>query len=100
MTAREGTTETRSLYPEIKPYDYGMLEVGDGNHIYWETCDNPDGKSVVVLLDGPSSGCTPRWRKLFNPKAYRIVLFDQRNSCKSRPHASLPDTDLTNNNTT
>jgi hypothetical protein len=26
------------LYPPIEPYDHGMLDVGDGNFIYWEAC--------------------------------------------------------------
>jgi len=38
-------------------------------------------------------------RRLFDPTAYRIVLFDQRNCGRSAPHASAPDTDLTSNNT-
>jgi hypothetical protein len=24
------------LYPEIEPYDHGVLDVGDGNCVYWE----------------------------------------------------------------
>jgi proline iminopeptidase len=36
---------------------------------------------------------------LFDPEAYRIVLFDQRNCGRSTPHASAPDADLTSNNT-
>ncbi|SBS79598.1 hypothetical protein MHPYR_820004 [uncultured Mycobacterium sp.] len=28
------------LYPPIEPYDSGMLDVGDGNQIYWESCGN------------------------------------------------------------
>ncbi len=87
------------LYPEIEPYDHGMLNVGDGNLIYWETCGNPQGKPAVAIHGGPGSGCSPWWRRLFNPSAYRIVLFDQRNCGRSRPHASAPETDLSNNKT-
>ncbi len=49
------------LYPPIEPYEHGMLEVGDGNSIYWELCGNPGGKPAVVLHGGPGSGCTPGW---------------------------------------
>ena len=87
------------LYPAIEPYDCGMLEVGDGNRVYWEACGNPHGKPAVVLHGGPGSGCTPWHRRLFDPSAYRIVLFDQRNCGRSTPHASAPDTDLASNNT-
>ncbi len=88
----------RSLYPEIAPYEHGMLEVGDGNRLYWETCGNPRGKPGVVLHGGPGSGCTTWHRRLFNPNAYRLVLFDQRGCGRSTPHASAPETDLASNN--
>jgi len=87
------------LYPEIAPYESGMLEVGDGNLVYWETCGNRRGKPAVVLHGGPGSGCTEWHRRLFDPTSYRLVLFDQRNCGRSAPHASSPDTDLASNNT-
>ncbi len=87
------------LYPKIKPYEHGMLEVSDGSLVYWETCGNPHGKPAVVLHGGPGSGCTEWHRRLFDPTAYRVVLFDQRGCGRSTPHASEPDTDLTSNNT-
>ena len=90
---------TTVLYPEIEPYDYGMLEVGDGNTIYWETCGNPSGKPVVVLHGGPGSGCTPSMRRFFDPATYCIVLFDQRGCGRSTPHASDLTTDLSVNTT-
>lgn len=83
--------------PEIEPYDLGMLDVGDGNAIYWETRGTPQGKTAVVLHGGPGSGCSPWFRRLFDPDAYRIVLFDQRNYGRSIPHASDPQTDLASN---
>ena len=87
------------LYPSIEPYENGQLDVGDGNHVYWETCGNPRGKAAVVLHGGPGSGCTPWHRRLFDPGSWRVVLFDQRNCGRSTPHASAPDTDLAHNNT-
>ena len=87
------------LYPEIAPYEHGMLEVGDGHRIYWETCGNPAGKPALVLHGGPGSGCTPGWRRYFDPARYRIVLFDQRGCGRSTPHASQPGIDLSTNTT-
>lgn len=87
------------LYPEIEPFEQGMLDVGDGNLLYWEVCGNRNGKPVVVLHGGPGSGCTTGMRRFFDPAAYRIVLFDQRNCGHSRPHASNPQTDLSANTT-
>lgn len=71
------------FYPETDPHDHGMLDVGDGNAVYWEECGNPDGKPAVVLHGGPGSGCMPAFRRLFHPTAYRLVLFDQRNCGRS-----------------
>jgi proline iminopeptidase len=85
------------LYPEIEPFDHGMLDVGEGNTIYWETCGNPSGKPAVIPHGGLGSGCTPHWRRFFDPTAYRILLFDQRGCGRSRPHASELTTDLSVN---
>src|SRR5713226_9440325 len=87
------------LYPEIEPYDHGMLDVGDGHRVYWEICGNPKGKPALVLHGGPGAGCTANSRRYFDPAAYRIVLFDQRGCGRSRPHASEPQADLSANTT-
>jgi proline iminopeptidase len=81
-------------YPQIEPDHHGLLGVGDGNLVYWETCGNPDGKAALVLHGGPGSGCTPGLRRYFDPAVYRIVLFDQRGCGRSRPHASDPAVSL------
>ncbi|MGP3979801.1 prolyl aminopeptidase [Streptomyces sp. KR80] len=87
------------LHPPIAPYDTGKLNVGDGNHVYWETCGNPDGKPALVVHGGPGSGCTARVRRYFDPERYRVVLFDQRGCGRSTPHAADPATDLQHNTT-
>jgi proline iminopeptidase len=87
------------LYPEIEPDDDGMLDVGDGNLVYWETCGNPRGKPAVVVHGGPGSGASPGFRRFFDPDAYRVVLFDQRNCGRSTPHAADSATDLAGNKT-
>jgi len=89
-----------ALYPQIEPYETGLLDVGDGNLVYWETCGNPRAKPALVLHGGPGSGCTEWHRRLFDPNAYRIVLFDQRNCGRSTLHAGEPDIDLKSNTTT
>jgi proline iminopeptidase len=87
------------MYPAIEPYDAGMLSVGDGHLVYWETCGNHGGKPAVVVHGGPGSGCTPWHRRLFDPVRYRVVLFDQRGCGRSRPHAGEAEVDLTTNTT-
>jgi len=86
-------------YPRVEPHAEGMLDVGDGHRLRWETCGDPDGTPAVVLHGGPGSGCRPWMRGLFDPDAYRAVLFDQRNAGGSTPHASDPDVDLSTNTT-
>jgi proline iminopeptidase len=87
------------LYPPVEPYEHGMLDVGDGNRVYWETCGNPAGKPALVLHGGPGSGAGAFWRRLFDPAAYRIVLFDQRGCGRSTPDAADPRTPLSANTT-
>ncbi|MGI5492851.1 prolyl aminopeptidase [Microtetraspora malaysiensis] len=89
----------RTLYPPIEPYDSGLLNVDHGNQIYWEVCGNPEGKPVVMVHGGPGGGCTADHRRQFDPEAYRIVLFDQRNCGRSLPHASDPAVSLEDNTT-
>ncbi|HZH08920.1 MAG TPA: prolyl aminopeptidase [Microvirga sp.] len=79
----------RTFYPDIEPYDHGMLDVGDGHRVYWELCGNPKGKPVVFLHGGPGGGCSPTQRRLFDPTKYKILLFDQRGCGRSTPYASL-----------
>jgi proline iminopeptidase len=64
----------------------------DGRHsLYFEECGNPDGKPAVFLHGGPGAGCNANMRRFHDPAAYRIILFDQRGSGRSAPHADLTD---------
>ena len=81
----------RTLFPEIEPFDTGTLAV-DGRHtLYYEQCGNPKGKPVVLLHGGPGAGCSAKMRRFHDPANYRIILFDQRGSGRSTPHADLVD---------
>jgi proline iminopeptidase len=79
------------LYPALRPYRTGRLRVSALHDLYFEESGNPQGKPVVFLHGGPGGGTNPAMRRFFNPKVYRIVLFDQRGCGKSTPHASLED---------
>ncbi|MEU6586717.1 prolyl aminopeptidase [Nocardia sp. NPDC046763] len=76
----------RTLYPPIEPYEQGMLDVGDGQRLYYEVSGNPDGKPAVFLHGGPGGGTSPYHRQFFDPEAYRIILVDQRGCGRSTPH--------------
>jgi proline iminopeptidase len=81
------------------PHDHGLLDVGDGQHVHWECCGNPDGTPVLMVHGGPGSGCTPAMRHVVDPTRHRLILFDQRGCGRSRPHVADPTTDLTTNTT-
>jgi len=82
-------SSNRVLYPPIEPYHSDFLKVSDVHNIYYEQSGNPEGKPVIFLHGGPGGGTAPFYRQYFDPKAYRIVLFDQRGSGKSTPFACL-----------
>lgn len=79
----------KELYPPIQPYKTGMLPVSDLHTIYFEEVGNPEGKPVVFLHGGPGGGIIPIYRQYFDPKKWRVVLFDQRGCGRSTPHAEL-----------
>lgn len=79
----------RKLYPPIQPYQQAWLPVGDRHQLYYEQSGNPNGKPVVFVHGGPGGGCSPIHRQFFDPSVYRIILFDQRGSGQSKPHACL-----------
>jgi proline iminopeptidase len=80
---------TRAQYPPIEPYDSGHLAVGDGHEVYYEQSGNPAGKPALFVHGGPGGGGDVNARRFFDPAGYRIIVFDQRGSGRSRPHASL-----------
>ncbi len=81
----------RSLYPRIRPFDTGRLRVSPVHELYYEQSGNPRGKPVVFLHGGPGGGTSPEQRRFFDPKRYRIILFDQRGCGRSTPHADLTE---------
>ena len=77
------------FYPVLEPYATHRLPVGHGHELYVEECGNPEGLPAVFVHGGPGGGCNADSRRFFDPRRYRIVLFDQRGCGRSRPHASL-----------
>ncbi|KAH7926356.1 peptidase S33, proline iminopeptidase 1 [Leucogyrophana mollusca] len=79
------------MYPAIEPYEVGRLEVSTVHSLYYEVSGNKDGSPVVFLHGGPGGGVDAKDRGFFDPKKYKIVLFDQRGAGKSTPSACLED---------
>jgi len=77
------------LYPPIDPNRQGWLGVSDGHRLYWEESGNPEGVPVLFLHGGPGAGCSSLHRRFFDPRHYRIVLFDQRGCGRSQPHGDV-----------
>jgi hypothetical protein len=65
----------------------------------WGVSGSPDGRPAVMLRGGPGQGCAPNMRGAFDPRRYRIILFDQRGRRRSTPHASAPATEMRFNTT-
>ncbi|MER8236523.1 prolyl aminopeptidase [Streptomyces sp. NPDC094049] len=86
-------------FPPVEPYAHGLLDVGDGNRIYWETSGGPEGKAALCVHGGPGSGGRRGSRAMFDPEVFRIILFDQRGCGESLPHASDPSVGLEHNTT-
>ncbi len=80
-----------ALYPEIEPFDSGMLDLDGLHRMYWEQSGNPAGIPVVFLHGGPGAGSAPAHRRFFDPAHYRIVIFDQRGAGRSTPLGELRD---------
>lgn len=78
-----------SLFPVIQPNQTFFFRVSEIHELYVEELGNPKGQPVLFLHGGPGAGLSPNHRRLFDPKHFRIILFDQRGAGQSRPHADL-----------
>jgi proline iminopeptidase len=81
------------FFPAIEPYRSGRLKVDSIHELYWEECGAPHGLPVVFLHGGPGAGASPAHRRFFDPKRYRIVVFDQRGAGRSTPLGETTDND-------
>jgi proline iminopeptidase len=79
------------LFPEIEPYASGKLPLGGPHVMYWEQAGNPRGMPVLFLHGGPGAGAAAAHRRFFDPRYYRIIIFDQRGCGRSQPHGALDD---------
>jgi proline iminopeptidase len=77
------------FFPEIEPYNKFYFRVSDVHELFVEEIGNPKGQPVLFLHGGPGAGFNPNHRRIFDPKHFRIILFDQRGAGQSRPHADL-----------
>ena len=81
----------RKAFPAIRPYSTQSIAVTEPHQLYIEESGNPEGIPVLFIHGGPGGGTRQTDRCFFDPDKYRIILFDQRGSGQSKPHASLED---------
>ena len=81
----------RTLYPPCTPHNTGFLKVSAQHELYYEVSGNPSGVPALFLHGGPGSGSEPNQRRFFDPSSYRIIVFDQRGSGRSRPSGCCDD---------
>lgn len=93
MTPGNIRSYERTLYPEIEPYETGMLDVGEGHQIYYERVGTPGAKPAVFLHGGPGGGMAPSHRRQWDPALYDVLLLDQRGCGKSLPFAEIEHND-------
>src|SRR5260221_258337 len=91
---KHSQAELLALFPPIEPYASAMLELDAPHRMYYEESGNPRGVPVVFLHGGPGAGASAVHRQFFDPRFYRIVVFDQRGAGRSAPLGCL------DNNTT
>ena len=80
-----------ALYPDIEPYNAGMLALDQRHRMYFEESGDPRGTPVLFLHGGPGAGAAPAHRRFFDPAIYRIVIFDQRGAGRSTPLGEIVD---------
>jgi proline iminopeptidase len=81
----------KTLFPEIEPYKISRLRVSPVHELYIEEVGNPLGEPILYLHGGPGTGVSAKRRRFFDPKHYRIILFDQRGAGKSTPQGCLDE---------
>lgn len=78
-------------YEIMEPFDKGYLKVSTLHNIYYEQVGNPHGQPILFIHGGPGGGIDEKSRRFFDPKYYRVILFDQRGCGKSTPSAEIKE---------
>lgn len=79
------------LYPALAPGRSGRLRLDSLHTMYWEESGNPHGVPLVFLHGGPGGGSSSDHRRYYDPKFYRIIVYDQRGAGQSTPLGAIED---------
>jgi|TARA_B100001540_G_scaffold214936_1_gene189704 proline iminopeptidase len=80
-----------NFFEPIEPFNVFKLNVSNLHTIHVEESGNKNGKPVIFLHGGPGGGTEPIYRQYFDPKKWRIIIFDQRGCGQSTPASELTD---------
>lgn len=83
-------TDADWKYPASEARVQGYLSVSESplHTMHWAEYGNPDGEPVIFLHGGPGGACDADYARMFDPKRYRIILYDQRGCGESMPHVT------------
>jgi len=76
------------LYPASEPFNRGELKV-DSYVLQYAEYGNKEGIPIVYLHGGPGAGCEPYFHRFFDPKVFRIIIYDQRGAPHSKPSGEI-----------
>jgi proline iminopeptidase len=62
------------LFPEIEPFDSGLLSLDALHTMCWEQSGNPNGVPVLFLHGGPGAGSTPAHRRFLIPTIIGLLF--------------------------
>ena len=90
MTSSKVSEQDWKYALPAKPMAEGMLEVSitPPHKLHWVEYGNPKGEPVIFLHGGPGGAISTDYARFFDPKRYRILLFDQRGCGLSEPNAA------------
>jgi proline iminopeptidase len=78
-----------AFFPPPAPRETGRLRVDDLHTIYWEETGSPEGIPIVMIHGGPGGGIRPYHARMFDPRRFRAIVYDQRGCGRSTPFGCL-----------
>lgn len=81
-------------YQQSPKLSSGYLVVSDGHELYYEERGNQNGIPIIFLHGGPGGAISELSWTFFDPEKYRVILFDQRGTGKSRPFLHLENNNV------
>lgn len=91
MDSNSSDPKDKILYPASQPNKTGYLPLDKTHTMYYEEFGNPNGIPIVYMHGGPGAGHGDHFHRYFDPKAFRIIIYDQRGAGNSIPAGEIQD---------